>query len=266
MPRQPPAGLTISDHGYRTAGMNAASMFARLTGRYLAPALSISPILKIGPIPTAGTPESTLGPAPGIERHPLPRARTLRTLLGYPCHVERRRAPEARPHHHRARTLSPDYASGSVAFAILPTMFPRSNEPPVTASSSSSRRVSMSRSMSDPCRGSVVPIALLLDGPAPYWRGDAYRRGGSHGSQTVTALTFHAHRDHDRRRQQRHHVTRITVAARALRQCGRTSDGWSALAWMEKDHERHQRHQRQLKARSPRTHQYRIGCGERRSA
>jgi hypothetical protein len=24
------------------------------------------------------------------------------------------------------------------------------------------------------------------------------------------------------------------VAARALRQCGRTSDGWSALAWMEK--------------------------------
>jgi hypothetical protein len=76
-----------------------------------------------------------------------------------------------------------DYASGSVAFAILPTMFPRSNEPPVTASSSSSRRVSMSRSMSDACRGSVVLIAVLLDGPAPYRRGDAYRRSGSHGPQ-----------------------------------------------------------------------------------
>jgi hypothetical protein len=63
--------------------MNVASVFTRLTGPYLAPALSISPILKIGPIPTPGTPESTLGPAAGIERHPLPRASTFRTLLGY---------------------------------------------------------------------------------------------------------------------------------------------------------------------------------------
>ena len=28
-------------------------------------------------------------------------------------------------------------------------------------------------------------------------------------------------------------VNRFTVAARALSQCARTSDGWSALAWME---------------------------------
>ena len=28
-------------------------------------------------------------------------------------------------------------------------------------------------------------------------------------------------------------VNRFTVAARELRQCSRTSDGWSALAWME---------------------------------
>jgi hypothetical protein len=52
-------------------------------------------------------------------------------------------------------------------------------------------------------------------------------------ARTVTALTFengHAHRDHDRRR----HVTGVTVAARALGQRGRTSDGWPALAHMEK--------------------------------
>ena len=35
--------------------MNVASVFARLTGRYLAAALSFSPILKIGPIPTRAT-------------------------------------------------------------------------------------------------------------------------------------------------------------------------------------------------------------------
>ena len=28
-------------------------------------------------------------------------------------------------------------------------------------------------------------------------------------------------------------VNRFTMAARELRQCSRTSDGWSALAWME---------------------------------
>jgi hypothetical protein len=36
MPRQWPAGLTISDHGYRTARMNAASVFDRFAGRYMA--------------------------------------------------------------------------------------------------------------------------------------------------------------------------------------------------------------------------------------
>jgi hypothetical protein len=29
-------------------------------------------------------------------------------------------------------------------------------------------------------------------------------------------------------------VNRFTAPLRVLRQCGRTSDGWSALAWMEK--------------------------------
>ena len=42
-----------------------------------------------------------------------------------------------------------------------------------------------------------------------------------------------ASRHHDRRQQQQH-VTRVTAAVRPLRQCGRTSDGWSALACMEK--------------------------------
>jgi hypothetical protein len=63
--------------------MNVASLFGLFGGMYMAGAFWFSPILKIGPIPTPGTPESTLGPAPGIERHPLPRASTFRTLLGY---------------------------------------------------------------------------------------------------------------------------------------------------------------------------------------
>jgi hypothetical protein len=49
MPRQRPAGLTISDHGYRTARMNVASVFDRLVGRYVIVALSFSPILRIRP-------------------------------------------------------------------------------------------------------------------------------------------------------------------------------------------------------------------------
>jgi hypothetical protein len=36
--------------------MNVASVFALLTGRYMVGALSFSPTLKIGPIPTPGTP------------------------------------------------------------------------------------------------------------------------------------------------------------------------------------------------------------------
>ena len=61
MPRQWPAGLTISDHGYRTARMNAASVLDRFAGRYVAGAFWFSPILKIGPIPTPGTPGFTEG-------------------------------------------------------------------------------------------------------------------------------------------------------------------------------------------------------------
>jgi hypothetical protein len=81
-------GSTISDHGLQNcARMNVASALARLTGRYLAAALSFSPILKIGPIPTPAPPGSTPALEPGIA--PLasqPRARALRSCSDTSCH------------------------------------------------------------------------------------------------------------------------------------------------------------------------------------
>ena len=141
--------------------------------------------------------------------------RITSTTLPASC---RTAARTARDHHHHAITTS-----GTVAFSMLRTMFPVGNEPPVTASSSSSRRVSMSRSMSDACRGSVVLIAALLDGPAPYRR-DAYRRRGSHGPQLCLSSRLKAvtrTTDDDNNGM----VTEVTVAARALGQRGRTSVG-----------------------------------------
>jgi hypothetical protein len=53
----PPAGSTISEHGLQNcARMNVASVFDRLVGRYVVGALSFSLFLKIGPVPTPGTP------------------------------------------------------------------------------------------------------------------------------------------------------------------------------------------------------------------
>jgi hypothetical protein len=42
----------------KCASMNLASVFAHLAGWYMVGALSFSPILKIGPIPTPATPGS----------------------------------------------------------------------------------------------------------------------------------------------------------------------------------------------------------------
>src|SRR5450432_1599208 len=56
----PPAGSTISGHGLQNcARMNVASVFSQCGGRYLVGVLSFLPILKIGPVPTRGPPEST---------------------------------------------------------------------------------------------------------------------------------------------------------------------------------------------------------------
>src|SRR5450432_3381654 len=53
--------------------------------RYLVGALSFSPILKIGPIPTRATPwiHAPVPSRASLPLAPQPRARTLRTLLGY---------------------------------------------------------------------------------------------------------------------------------------------------------------------------------------
>jgi hypothetical protein len=51
------AGSTIYDEGSQNcARMNVASVLDRFGGRYLVGALSFSPILKIGPVPTPATP------------------------------------------------------------------------------------------------------------------------------------------------------------------------------------------------------------------